>query len=103
MSASPQGEKQPVRINIFNQSLTVLTEGDPADIHELAHSIDELMDTIARSGNIDATRCAILACLHMADRLRNLERELQHLKQRVDDKSRQFSVLLDQAIGLDDE
>jgi len=35
----------------------------------------------------------------MADKLRAIERELSDLKARVDQKSRQFSVLLDQATG----
>jgi len=57
------------------------------------------MTSIAtRAGNIDANRVAVLACLHMADRLRSMERELTDLKDRVDKKSRQFSVLLDQVI-----
>jgi cell division protein ZapA len=61
--------------------------------------VDELMTSIAqRAGNIDASRVAVLACLHLADRLRGIERELAHLKARVNDKSRQFSVLLDSAI-----
>ena len=91
-------EKQPVRITIFNQSYTVLTAGDPSEIEELGQTLDELMTSIAKSGNLDATRVAVLAGLHLADRLRTLERELATLKQRVDEKSRQFSVLLDQVI-----
>jgi cell division protein ZapA len=51
-----------------------------------------------RAGNVDATRVAVLACLHMADRLRGIERELLDLKTRVGEKSRQFSLLLDKAI-----
>jgi cell division protein ZapA len=58
-----------------------------------------LMTSIAlRAGNVDANRVAVLACLHLADRLRSMERELGELKDRVEQKSRQFSVLLDQAI-----
>lgn len=91
-------EKTPVRISVFNQTYTVLTAGDPAEIHEIAHTLDELMTTIARSGNMDSTRVAVLAGLHLADRLRALERDLEELKERVDAKSRQFSVLLDQVI-----
>ena len=92
-------EKKPVRITVFNQSYTVLTAGDPAEIHEIARTLDELMTAIARSGNMDSTRVAVLAGLHLADRLRALERDLAELKQRVDAKSRQFSLLLDQVVG----
>ena len=45
-----------------------------------------------------ANRVAVLACLHLADRLRAMERELSDLKARVDQKTRQFSLLLDKAI-----
>jgi cell division protein ZapA len=51
-----------------------------------------------RAGNVDANRVAVLACLHMADQLRMMQRELAELKERVEQKSRQFSVLLDKAI-----
>jgi len=53
-----------------------------------------------RAGNADSNRIAVLACLHMADRLRAMERELGALKARVDEKSRQFSLLLDQAVDI---
>ena len=88
-----------VRVTIFHQQYTVSASGDAADIQSLAQEVDELMTSIAqRAGNIDASRVAVLACLHLADRLRGIERELAHLKARVNDKSRQFSVLLDSAI-----
>jgi hypothetical protein len=40
----------------------------------------------------------VLACLHLADRLNSLEQDLARLKDRVDRKSEEFSVLLEQAI-----
>ena len=93
-----QSEKKPVRLTIFNQVYTVLTAADPSDIEELAHTVDEMMMAIAKSGNVDSTRVAVLASLHLADRLRNTERELAGLKERVDAKSKQFSLLLDKII-----
>jgi cell division protein ZapA len=47
---------------------------------------------------VDGNRVAVLACLHLADRLRSMERELSQLRARVDEKARQFSLLLDKAI-----
>jgi len=62
--------------------------------------VDELMSSIARrAGNLDATRTAVLACLHLADRLRAAERELGELKLSVDHKTRDFVMLLDQAFS----
>ena len=96
---APGTPKQTVRVTIFNQSYSVSTSGDPRDTEELAHEIDELMSSIARrAGNLDTTRAAVLACLHMADRLRTAERELGALKESIDHKSRDFALLLDRAL-----
>ena len=93
---------EPVRVTIFNQSYSLVASEEPGRIEQLAHRIDELMSTIAaRGGNIDSTRAAVLACLHLADQLDTLERELSMLKTKVDHKAREFSVLLDEAIGTD--
>lgn len=93
----PAGRKT-VRVTIFNQSYSLLATEEPGELEALAHSVDDLMTDIAlRAGNADSNRIAVLACLHMADRLRAMERELGALKARVDEKSQQFSLLLDQA------
>ena len=92
-------EKKVVRVTIFNQSYTLRAPGDPREIEELAKQIDGLMESIAsRSGDSEASRIAVLACLHLADRLRTLERQLANLTERVERKSEQLSLLLDQAI-----
>ena len=92
-------EKKVVRVTIFNQSYTLRAPGDPREIEELAKQIDALMESIAsRSGDSDASRIAVLACLHLADRLRVLERQFANLSERVERKAEQMSLLLDQAI-----
>jgi len=92
--------RKSVRVTIFNQPYTLAAaDGGAEEIEELARSVDVLMcDIAARMGTGDAARVAVLTCMHLADRLRSLERELADLKARVDSKSRQFSLLLDQAI-----
>src|SRR5712692_2668744 len=91
---------EPVRVTIFNQTYSLVATGDDSQVQELAHRVDELMNSIAaRGGNIDATRAAVLACLHLADQVRTLELELADLKHNVEDKAREFSVLLDEAIA----
>jgi cell division protein ZapA len=91
-------DKKPVRLQIFNQTYSLLVTGDPKDMEAAAEEVDELMTTIAKAGNNDSTRIAVLACLHLQDRLHTLERDLEDLKNRVDDKTRRFHVLLDQVI-----
>ena len=92
-------ERKTVRVTIFNQNYSLAAAGDPSEVEALAHSVDELMTQIAqRAGNMDANRIAVLACLHMADQLHAIERQLAEHKERVNQKTRQFSLLLDQAI-----
>jgi cell division protein ZapA len=93
-------EKQSVRVTILSRSYTLLAGGDPREVEAVAAEVDQLMLAIAaKAPNADSTRIAVLACLHLADRLRALERELARLKERVDRKSAEFAGLLDQALA----
>src|ERR1700681_2471001 len=92
-------ERKTVRVTIFNQTYTLAATDEAGEVETLAHMVDELMTSIAqRAGNMDSQRIAVLACLHLADRLRTIEGELASLKERVDEKTRHLSVLLDQVI-----
>lgn len=92
------GEKRAVRVTILNQPYT-LAGDDPREIEELAQSVDELMHSIAtKAPNADATRVAVLACLHLTDRLHTLERDLTSLKERVGRKTEEFAGLLERAL-----
>lgn len=87
--------KQPVRVNIFNQTYTLLADGDAAEVEALSREIDELMVTIAnRAGTGDSTRVAVLACLHLADQLRASRAQLR----RLEDKSARIAGILEQAL-----
>ena len=95
---SESAEKKQVRLSIYNQTFSLLVPGDPAEIEQAAQEVDELMTTIARSGNMDSTRVAVLACLHLQDRVRTLEREFEEMKSSVEDRTRRLSTLLDGVI-----
>ena len=91
---------EPVRVTIFNQSYSLVATGDAGQIEELARMVDDLMTSIAkRAGNLDATRTAVLACLHLADQLRVLQRDLDDLRSKVDTKAKHFTLLLDDAMS----
>ena len=93
---------EPVRVTIFNQTYTLVASEEPGRVEQLAQKVDDLMSKIAAHGaNIDSTRAAVLACLHLADELDTLEQQLTDLKQKVEHKAREFSILLDEAIGDD--
>lgn len=91
MDESP--DKKQVRVSILNQSFTLITTGDPQEMVDLANQVDELMNSIARrSPNLDSTRVAVFACLHLADQLRAQ-------KSALDSRVRQVTALLDQALN----
>ena len=88
--------RQPVRVQIFNQSYSLLVDGDPGEVQEIAQQVDELVASIAsRTSSSDSTRVAILACLHLADKLRAAEKRLQVFE----DKSGRIATLLEEALG----
>lgn len=90
---------EPVRVTIFNQTYSLVSTGDPGQIEELAQTVDDLMRSVSiKAGNLDATRTAVLACLHLADQLRALQHDLEALRSNVDSKAKEFTLLLDDAI-----
>jgi cell division protein ZapA (FtsZ GTPase activity inhibitor) len=92
-------ERKSVRVTIFNQTYNIGVSGDPAEAEEVAHAVDELMtDIAAQARHADTARIAVMAALNLAGQLRTLKRELTDMKTRVDSKTREFSILLDQVI-----
>ena len=76
--------RQSVRVHIFNQSYTLLADGDAAEVQEIAHQIDGFDDDHrSRTSSGDATRVAVLACLHLADQLRAAEKKLRSFEDEI--------------------
>ena len=73
-------DRQPVRVTIHNQTFTLLAAEDPREVEELAQTVDELLTSISsRSQSADSSRVAIIACLELAGRLRDVKRDLTHV------------------------
>ncbi len=88
--------RQQVKVTILNQSFTLLTTGNPADMIELANYVDELMSSIARkSPNLDSSRVAVFACLHLADQIRTRGNEPRVPEEKVLELAR----MLEEAIN----
>jgi cell division protein ZapA len=87
--------RQSVRVQIFNQTYALLADGDAREAEEIAAQVDELMTAIAsRASSADSTRVAVLACLHLADKLRTVERQLRSYAE----KSQKIANLLEEAL-----
>lgn len=92
--------RQPVKVTIFHQTYTLISQGDPREVIEVAREVDELMHSIAeKAGSGDASRVAVLACLHLADRLRGLEA----MKDQFNNQAEKFSVLLEQVFQAESD
>jgi cell division protein ZapA len=92
-------EKQPVRVTILSRPYTLLASGDPREVEEVAASVNELMLSIAaKAPTADSTGIAVLACMHLADKLRLAEQELNELRQRKDTHSGEYAEMLDRLI-----
>ena len=97
---TPGTSKEIVRVTIFNQTYSVSTSGDPRETEELAQQVDELMSAIARhAGNLDSTRTAVLACLHLADKLRLAESQVEELRSKQDSHSGEYAAMLQRLIA----
>ena len=93
-------DKQAVRVTILSRPYTLRTAGDPEEVERVAASVDELMLAIAsRAPNADSTHIAVLACMHLADKLRKLEHDLNQYRQRVDRKSEEVAGMIEQLIA----
>jgi cell division protein ZapA len=92
-------ERQTVKVTILSRPYTLMVAGDPRETEEVAASVNELMLSIAgKAPNADSTRIAVLACLHLADKLRLRERDLSRLQERVDRKPEEFAGMLERLI-----
>ena len=82
-AGSPQ-QKTTVHVTIFQQPYTLRVTGEPGHTEALAQAVDSIMNQIAlRTSGADPSRIAVLACLHLADRIRHLEREMEIRRERA--------------------
>ena len=97
-------ERQAVRVTIFSRQYTVRSSGDRHELEMLAAQVDELMHAIAeRFPSADATHVAVLACLHLADRARELDRSLEQAKAGLGDNAQRVAGLVEQLIASMEE
>ena len=97
-------EKQSVQVTILSRPYTLRASEDPREVEQVAASVNELMLTIAaKAPNADSTRIAVLACLHMADKLRLAERELDKLRQSKGTNSAGYAAIVERLIASVEE
>jgi cell division protein ZapA len=87
---------QSVRVEIYNQTYSIRSDGDNEYIVRLAEFVDSKMREIS-SGTltVDSLKVAILAALHIADEFHQLKREQEQTDAQLASRSAQCSELLD--------
>lgn len=60
-------EKNKVSLKIAGSDYLIVSEEQPAYMHELAQDVDSKISDILKSGNLSITQAAILAALDYAD------------------------------------
>lgn len=88
-----------IRVEIYNQSYTIRSDGDNEYIMDLAEYVDRKMREIS-SGTltVDSLKVAILAALHIADEYFQLRMQQQQSDQQLAARSAECAEMLDRVL-----
>ena len=91
--------EQAIRVEIYNQTYSIRSDGDNEYIHELAEYVDRKMREIS-SGTmtVDSLKVAILAALHIADEFFQLKRSQAQSDAQLGARSAECSEMLDRVL-----
>src|SRR5438045_8861053 len=88
-----------IRVEIYDQSYTVRSDGDPDYLKQLAEYVDQRMREIS-SGTltVDSRKVAILAALYIADELHQLRKSHEQADEQLATRSVECSEMLDRLL-----
>ncbi len=88
-----------IRVEIYNQTYNIRSDGDSAYISQLAEFVDQRMREIS-SGTltVDSLKVAILAALHVADELHRLKRLHEQTDAQLAARSAECAEMLDRLL-----
>src|SRR3989442_15646526 len=90
-----------VRVEIYNQTYNIRSDGDSEYISQLAEFVDNRMREIS-SGTltVDSLKVAILAALHIADELHRLKRLHEQADSQLASRSSECAEMLDRLLKV---
>jgi cell division protein ZapA len=96
---SDAASSETIRVEIYDQSYTVRSDGDPDYLKQLAEYVDQRMREIS-SGTltVDSRKVAILAALYIADELHQLRRSHETADEQLATRSAECSDMLDRLL-----
>ena len=88
-----------IRVEIYNQTYNIRSDGDSEYVIGLAEFVDRRMREIS-SGTltVDSLKVAILAALHIADELHRLKRLHEQADQQLASRSAECAEMLDRVL-----
>ena len=88
-----------IRVEIYNQTYNIRSDGDSEYVIGLAEFVDRRMREIS-SGTltVDSLKVAILAALHIADELHRLKRLHEQTDQQLAARSTECAEMLDRVL-----
>lgn len=104
MSANKNPPEHPtptVRVEIYNQTYNIRSDGDSDYIMRLAEFVDNRMREISSyTLTVDSLKVAILAALHIADELHRLQRHNEQTDAQLASRSTECSEMLDRLLRM---
>jgi cell division protein ZapA len=96
-----QGSTPTIRVEIYNQTYNIRSDGDSEYITQLAEFVDGRMREIS-SGTltVDSLKVAILAALHIADELHRLKRLHEQADSQLASRSAECAEMLDRLLKV---
>ncbi|OLE52305.1 MAG: hypothetical protein AUG51_18765 [Acidobacteria bacterium 13_1_20CM_3_53_8] len=90
-----------IRVEIYNQTYNIRSDGDSEYITQLAEFVDTRMREIS-SGTltVDSLKVAILAALHIADELHRLRRLHEQADAQLASRSTECAEMLDRLLKV---
>ncbi len=94
---------QSIRVEIYNQTYNIRSDGDNEYVLRLAEYVDSKMREIS-SGTftVDSLKVAILAALHIADEYHQLKRQLENTDAQLASRSAECAEILDKFLKQKD-
>ena len=90
-----------IRVEIYNQTYNIRSDGDSEYINQLAEFVDSRMREISsHTLTVDSLKVAILAALHIADELHRLKRHHEQTDAQLASRSGECSEMLDRLLRL---
>ncbi|MFN2579372.1 MAG: cell division protein ZapA, partial [Pyrinomonadaceae bacterium] len=90
-----------IRVEIYNQTYNIRSDGDSAYLTKLADFVDSRMREIS-SGTltVDSLKVAILAALHIADELHRLQQTHEQADAQLATRSAECAEMLDRLLKV---